>query len=67
MTTTYRLLVHVDEHWVQYFKDANMHLCTAFGVKSNLSNQEYNIIATSEGLDILLHTNYWANLIFANS
>lgn len=50
---SYRVTVGIDTRWVQHFQDTKMSLCTAFGVKSNYSTSEYNIIATSEGLDFL--------------
>jgi hypothetical protein len=47
---SYRVSVRIDPAWVQHFRDTDIRLCTAFGVKSNYSGTEYNIIATSEGL-----------------
>lgn len=47
---SYTVSVRVDPAWVQHFRDTDIRLCTAFGVKSNYSGTEYNIIATSEGL-----------------
>lgn len=44
-----RVIIKVASKWVEHFRETKINLCSAFGVTTNYSNVEYNVIATSEG------------------
>ncbi|KAI0127170.1 hypothetical protein BJ170DRAFT_595051 [Xylariales sp. AK1849] len=44
----YRVAIRIHPDWVDHFRNTKMSLCSSFGVKTNYSAVEYNVIATSE-------------------
>ena len=55
---TFKLTVRVAASLVPYFQSKKIKLCASFGVDTNITEERFNVIATSDGKCLLLPTRH---------